>query len=529
MPIHGFPGGVISSTAVTPSPTSASGVWTLDEQLQAGANWPVAPALLTNSVRLRSSASAYLSRTPASAGSKTTWTFSCWFKRGSLTNSPNQTLFSASGGSAEDMIRIIGTAGSPDQDKIGFYIYNGAYIAGNFTTTQVFRDPASWYHLVWIWDSTNATSTDRVRLYINGQRVTSFSESSYPALNAQCGAINNTYQHEIGRQTNATTRVFDGYLTDINFIDGQALTPNYFGAVDAATGVWEPATYRGTYGTNGFYLPMNKTVEDYSIDYLVVAGGGGGGNDNAGGGGAGGLLTGTTSLIQTTIYTVTVGSGGAGSTSATVVGTSGGNSVVSAITSTGGGGGGSDGSGARVGANGGSGGGGAGNGSSAGGTGTSGQGTNGGSGYISLPVSVGGGGGGAGAVGQNANTTANQGGNGGNGLQSSITGTSTYYAGGGGGGNQSGTSVAASGGQGGGGNGGCTPTNTAPTNATANSGGGGGGGLNSGRNGSNGGSGVVILRVPTVNYSGVTTGSPTVTTDGSFTVVKFTSSGSYTA
>ena len=529
MAIHGFPGGVISATAPTTSVSGASGVWTLDDQLQAGANWPVAPALATNSVRLRSSASAYLSRTPASAGSKTTWTFSCWFKRGSLTNRANQTLFFASGGSAEDGIRVIGTAGSPDQDKIGFYIYNGAYVAGNFTTTQVFRDPAAWYHLVWVWDSTNATSTDRIRLYINGQRVTSFSESTYPALNAQCGAINNTYQHEIGRQTNSTSRVYDGYLADVNFIDGQALTPNYFGATNASTGAWQPATYRGTYGTNGFYLPMNKTVEDYSVDYLVVAGGGGGGNDNAGGGGAGGLLTGTTSLIQSAVYTITVGAGGAGSTSATVQGTSGGNSSVSSFTTTGGGGGGSDGSGARTGLSGGSGGGGAGNGSSAGGAGTSGQGNAGGSGFITGSTSLGGGGGGAGAVGQNANTTANQGGNGGNGSASSITGSSVTYAGGGGGGNQNGTSTAASGGSGGGGAGGCTPTNTPPVVGTANLGGGGGGGLNSGRNGASGGSGVVILRILTSQYSGVTTGSPTVTTDGSYTVVKYTSSGSYTA
>jgi hypothetical protein len=276
-----------------------------------------------------------------------------------------------------------------------------------------------------------------------------------------------------------------------------------------------------TFTTSGTLSPLSSLT----ASYLIVAGGAGGGNDNAGGGGAGGMLTGSGVTIDTnSTYLVTVGAGGAGSTSAAAVGGSGGNSAFSMVTTTavGGGGGGSDTSGARVGANGGSGGGGAGNGSSAGGTGTAGQGNNGGSGYISGSTSLGGGGGGAGAVGQNANTTANQGGNGGNGLTSSISGTSTYYAGGGGGGNQSGTSTAASGGLGGGGAGGCTPTSVPPVAGTANLGGGGGGGLNSGRNGANGGAGVVVISYPgsTQQMAG-----GTVTVAGGNVIHTFTNSG----
>ena len=226
---------------------------------------------ISRSVRLRSSASAYFNRTPASSGSQTTWTYSCWFKRGSLTNSNNQTFLSASGGSAEDMIRIVGTAGSPDTDKINFYIYNGTYIAGPFTTTQVFRDPAAWYHLVLVWNTTSATSTERIKLYINGVLVTSYSASTYPAQNAQSGAINVTYQQEIGRQSNATARVFDGYFTEVNFIDGQALTPSSFGQTNTITGVWQPLKYTGTYGTNGFYLNFsdnsNNTATTIGKDY----------------------------------------------------------------------------------------------------------------------------------------------------------------------------------------------------------------------------------------------------------------------
>jgi hypothetical protein len=84
MAIHGFPGGVISATAPTISPSGASGVWTLDDQLQNSANWPTTNVTLSNSVRLRSSATAYMTRTPAVASNRKTWTWSAWVKRGTL-------------------------------------------------------------------------------------------------------------------------------------------------------------------------------------------------------------------------------------------------------------------------------------------------------------------------------------------------------------------------------------------------------------------------------------------------------------
>jgi len=258
---------------------------------------------------------------------------------------------------------------------------------------------------------------------------------------------------------------------------------------------------------NNAYIRQN-----YSFSYLVVAGGGGGGYNASGGGGAGGLLSGSLSSVSPgTVYTVTVGAGGTGGGASVNDGTNGSNSVLSvaAVTAIGGGGApGDPGTTVENGFSGGSGGGGRGTGSS-GGSGTSGQGYAGGAGNGGTPFS-GGGGGGAGGIGVNA--TGSGAGTGGIGVSSSITGTATYYAGGGGGGSYQGTQ--GSGGLGGGG--------AASVNATANTGGGGGGGAN-------GGSGVVILSVPTASYSGITTGSPTVTTSGSNTVIKFTASGSYTA
>lgn len=267
----------------------------------------------------------------------------------------------------------------------------------------------------------------------------------------------------------------------------------------------------------------------YSSSYLVVAGGGGGGNDRAGGGGAGGLLTGTATLNIGTTYSITVGAGGAALTN-------GNNSVISGaglstITSTGGG------YGANITSNGVGGGSGGGAGANAGGTqtfggaGTSGQGNSGGNGHGALDgPRTSGGGGGASAAGTSGSAGAP---NGGAGTSSSITGSSITYAGGGGGGSAAidrASNGAGAGGSGGGGAGGAATGSVNGTSGTANLGGGGGGAGGSGSGtGGSGGSGVVILSVPTANYSGTTTGSPTITTSGSNTIIKFTSSGSYTA
>jgi len=291
---------------------------------------------------------------------------------------------------------------------------------------------------------------------------------------------------------------------------------------------------------------LNVLVE-YQIDYLVVAGGGGGGGQTGGGGGAGGYLESNFVTPRNTSYSIIVGAGGArcpaGVGEPSIVGTNGGNSSLIGsslnITSIGGGRGGSY-QGSRIdslssGSNGGSGGGGAALSSGlagTGGVGTSGQGNNGAAGrtnYTAQPF-FGGGGGGAGAVG--TTNLGTKGGDGGNGLQSSITGTPTYYAGGGGGCGTGypGYTTPGNGGLGGGATGGNDATPA--LNATANTGGGGGGGRDYGTvagGASDGGSGVVILRMPTVNYSGTTTGSPTVTTYGTDTILKYTGSGTYTS
>jgi hypothetical protein len=286
--------------------------------------------------------------------------------------------------------------------------------------------------------------------------------------------------------------------------------------------------------TNAWNILVGALSTSTLASYLVVAGGASGGSNDTnmgtGGGGAGGLLTGTSTLVFGTTYTVTVGAGGAVQ-SGNGNGNTGSNSSALSVTASGGGGGSGVGSGAGV--AGGSGGGGSGSfaaGTTAGGAGTSGQGNNGGAGQnstVDAEAQVGAGGGGSSSVG--VSPTGTSGGNGGAGTANSITGSSVTYAGGGGGGKRT-AGTAGTGGTGGGGNGGAAANGSA---GTANTGGGGGGAGTGGggtvRTGGAGGSGVVILSIPTADYSGTTTGSPTVTTSGSNTILTFTSSGSYTA
>ena len=200
---------------------------------------------LTRSLRFRASASAYLSRTMTTPTNNLKWTLSAWVKRGSVLTTENQ-------------IMNAGTAGSDDQfvftssSQLGFYVANGA--AYYLITNAVYRDPAAWYHIVFVYDSANATAANRLLMYVNGTQVTSFATALYPTQN-YASQINSAVLNRIGLRSNSASP-FDGYLTEVNFIDGQALTPSSFGSTNALTGVWQPARYTGTYGTNGFYLPF---------------------------------------------------------------------------------------------------------------------------------------------------------------------------------------------------------------------------------------------------------------------------------
>jgi hypothetical protein len=216
---------------------------------------------LLRSLRFRASASAYLNRTPASAGNRKTWTWSGWVKRGQL--GVDFGLFSAGTNSSINIDAIEFNT----SDQLRIYSYNTTYIF-HYITTQVFRDPSGWYHIVLAVDTTDATASNRVKIYVNGVQVTAFGTQIDPSLNADCAFFNNTNAHVIGA-TFTDSKYLDGYQTEVNFTDGQALTPASFGSFSPFTGVWQPAKYTGAYGTNGFYLPFtdNSTAAALGTDF----------------------------------------------------------------------------------------------------------------------------------------------------------------------------------------------------------------------------------------------------------------------
>jgi len=260
-----YPGKVITKNQVTPTQISATGVWTVDDVAAAVRTntWPVAgvPNPISKSLRFNSADSAYLNRTPGSAGNRTTWTWSGWVKRSAIVSGTTYGLFSCYVGGVSYTWCYL------TSDLLDFGDNNSTNVFRRLTT-QVFRDVSAWYHIVCVYDSGNATAGDRVRVYVNGVRVTSFSVSIDPTLNAQSQLNQASQPHYIGAFNPAGNAFYQsGYLTEINFIDGQALTPSSFGMTNPQTGQWIPLKYSGTYGTNGFYLNFKDATSTTTLGY----------------------------------------------------------------------------------------------------------------------------------------------------------------------------------------------------------------------------------------------------------------------
>jgi hypothetical protein len=211
---------------------------------------------ITNSLRFNPSSSDYLSRTPStSATDKKLYTLSVWLKKCNI-------------GSYGYILDARGVSILNNTDNIYIHSnnnleYQGATLGSaeiDLKTNRLFRDVSAWYHLVILHDSTQGTSSDRVKIYINGVQETSFSTATYPALNRESyfnGKDSSTLK--LGASY-VPSNFFNGYMSEYYFIDGQALTPSSFGETDEDTGIWKPKAYTGTYGTNGFYLQFKNSA-----------------------------------------------------------------------------------------------------------------------------------------------------------------------------------------------------------------------------------------------------------------------------
>jgi hypothetical protein len=219
--------------------------------------------LLDQSLKFNDDDSQYLTRTPASAGNRKTWTWSGWVKLGNI--SIDRDIFTAAGSGAQ-LFECQITSGNTIQ------VYTNSQVVLN--STQVLRDTSAWYHLMYVSDTTQATASNRFRIYLNGAEITTFTTDNRSNYSQNFdGGINSTVAHYIG-QNQASGNRFDGYLAEVNFIDGTALTADSFG--ETIEGIWTPKDTSGlTFGTNGFHLTFKDDVVSEGFNTVTYKGNGG--------------------------------------------------------------------------------------------------------------------------------------------------------------------------------------------------------------------------------------------------------------
>lgn len=207
---------------------------------------------IEQSCRFSYADSTHMSRTPSSTGDRRTFTFSTWIKRDAQ-DSEDAFFGTYTSTSAESAMKFGG--GSHD-GKLQIYNYTGSFTV-NVQTNARFRDPSGWYHVVIRVDTTQGSSNNRVRFYVNG----TLNDNTDNSANTQPTQSHTTFfnysgqTNYIGWYGNSATNRFDGLMAETILVDGQSYDASYFG--ETKNGVWIPKDYHnttGNYGTNGFYL-----------------------------------------------------------------------------------------------------------------------------------------------------------------------------------------------------------------------------------------------------------------------------------
>jgi len=214
------------------------------DAIRVGASGAASAYEIERSLRFNDDDSAYLNRTPSSAGNRRTMTLSVWVK-GMI--SGTYAIFDAHVNDS-NRARLFFN----DNGTIQFFSRISNSDVSNLTT-GFFRDPSAWYHLVFKIDTTQSTASDRYKIFVNGDEQET--NNAFPSQNLEI-FFNSTNSHKIGvgGDDQGNENYFDGYMAEINFLDGYAYDPSYFGETDPVTGQWNPKKYVGSYGTNGFYL-----------------------------------------------------------------------------------------------------------------------------------------------------------------------------------------------------------------------------------------------------------------------------------
>jgi len=206
---------------------------------------------ISNSLRFNDDDSPALTITPSGAGDRDVFTMSFWVKRANIGSA--QRIFTAGtsiGTNNDNLSSLL----FETNDTLKFFGEVSGSVSFTLQTNRVFRDPSAWYHIVVAVNTEDGTSSNRIKLYVNGVQESSFSSSSYMSQNTDT-FFNATNKHVISYEGSG---YLDCYLTEFHYIDGQQLAQTQFGEFDD-NGVWIPIKYTGTYGTNGFYLEFKQT------------------------------------------------------------------------------------------------------------------------------------------------------------------------------------------------------------------------------------------------------------------------------
>ena len=226
--------------------------------LVGGANSAVSGYDIENSLRLNSGDSPNLSWTPSSSGNQRTCTFSCWVKR-SLLGSHLQPIWSTKVSTAGTNA-VVFMPGNGANDKMHLVVAGTDDSNFGQTTSNTFRDVSAWYHLVARIDTTQGTAANRIRAYVNGESVTLSGTPGYPDEDETCRLSDNDRPQTIGEDERDNIH-FDGYVSEVAFIDGASLAPTSFAETDEDSGIWKPKDFKDdvTFGTNGYYLEFKET------------------------------------------------------------------------------------------------------------------------------------------------------------------------------------------------------------------------------------------------------------------------------
>ena len=255
-PAAGGAGG--SGVVIVKEKDKASGVWSMKNQYSSKikGQWPDPNQYeVTNSLRFNDDDTPKLSRSISTSGSARKATLSVWVKRGNLGS--RQQIYSNK--TADSGFSAMNMYFNASNDRLYIDHHDGSSNISIYTT-RVFRDVSAWYHIVHTIDTTEATATNRLRIYVNGEEITDFATDQNPSQNADLALSHSTGDQSIGDDPRDGSDLFDGYMAEYYFIDGLTLHCGHFGEPDPDNPkIWRPKKYEGNFsGTNTFFLEFKQ-------------------------------------------------------------------------------------------------------------------------------------------------------------------------------------------------------------------------------------------------------------------------------